>query len=559
MLDFAEYEDGNLIFTASGFADVVKDKTVYELKFVSDLSHEHFLQCACYMVALNLDRGVLWNVRNNDMYSISISDRQAFMNAVAKTITKMKLQEYYEPILRKAVVDEVPKMEKREHQGNGECFAVIDTETNYGNQVISIGAVIADSRSFEAVDKKYYIIEPECKNPGMFNFALNRHTGQHCSRTDALDELREVLDQHGVSRLFAYHASFDKGHLGELSDFSWCDIESRAAYTQYNPAIPEDAECFKSGRLKRNYGVESMMRLMTHDQRYSEKHNALDDAVDELMLMRILGYYPNEYDVMDSYGNRQRSSSYHKEIDSKEEPQKEYHDKTYSETKLNFNSEYTVKPDATPRDERQSYSGRISFAKGDRIYHRVFGEGTVISIFILNESWFSEIEFDDCGRKRLIMSYAEKMISVIKQDVVSDNKPKQNIDTTVEEMLDAKRFDQQSDNVKKNKEKKSDQSSYRPRCEKVELNMVDYCTTNEAAMLLGCSKSKVYDLIAQGKLNAHKRGNKYLISRKSIAEYLDYMEEQRKAMQRIALLSTIAAFVMLPLILLFLWLLFGNK
>ncbi|ORX51145.1 P-loop containing nucleoside triphosphate hydrolase protein [Piromyces finnis] len=48
-----------------GCADVIKNDIVYELKFVSELSYEHFLQCACYMVALNLEKGILWNTKNN--------------------------------------------------------------------------------------------------------------------------------------------------------------------------------------------------------------------------------------------------------------------------------------------------------------------------------------------------------------------------------------------------------------------------------------------------------------------------------------------------------------
>lgn len=49
----------------SGLADVVKDDTVYELKFVNELSQNNFLQTAMFMFALNLDKGILWNVKNN--------------------------------------------------------------------------------------------------------------------------------------------------------------------------------------------------------------------------------------------------------------------------------------------------------------------------------------------------------------------------------------------------------------------------------------------------------------------------------------------------------------
>ncbi len=89
--------NGEKLFSAKGFADVVKDGIVYELKFVSELKHEHFLQCACYVIALNLSRGILWNTRNNARYEIQIPDRAKFLDAVAKTITKGVLNKYYQP------------------------------------------------------------------------------------------------------------------------------------------------------------------------------------------------------------------------------------------------------------------------------------------------------------------------------------------------------------------------------------------------------------------------------------------------------------------------------
>lgn len=97
-IDFSDQEKGEVKFSAKGFADVVKDNIVYELKFVSELAHEHFLQCACYMIALNLPKGVLWNIRDNTLYEIEISDRKKFMDAVAETVTKGTISKYYKPI-----------------------------------------------------------------------------------------------------------------------------------------------------------------------------------------------------------------------------------------------------------------------------------------------------------------------------------------------------------------------------------------------------------------------------------------------------------------------------
>lgn len=96
-ISFSDKKDGNQLFIAGGFADVVKNGIVYELKFVSELSHEHFLQCACYIVALKLEKGILWNTRDNMAYEVRVSDKKKFLDAVANTITKNKITAYYEP------------------------------------------------------------------------------------------------------------------------------------------------------------------------------------------------------------------------------------------------------------------------------------------------------------------------------------------------------------------------------------------------------------------------------------------------------------------------------
>lgn len=100
-IPFSDMENGDIIFFAKGFADVVKNDIVYELKFVSELSHEHYLQCACYIVALSLNKGVLWNTRDNTSYEITVPDKKAFLDAVIKTITKGIITSYYEPCIYK--------------------------------------------------------------------------------------------------------------------------------------------------------------------------------------------------------------------------------------------------------------------------------------------------------------------------------------------------------------------------------------------------------------------------------------------------------------------------
>ena len=177
-------------------------------------------------------------------------------------------------------------------------FAVIDTETNWADQVMSIGTVIADDRTFEAVEAKYHILPIECQIGGMYENTLFLETPVPpilCTRAEAIADLRGWLGQHGVHAIFAYNASFDRNHLPELRDFDWYDIMRLAAYRQHNPRIPQNADCCATGRLKRGYGVEPMLRLLAGNRTYHESHNAFFDAFDELDIMRLLGHALTDY------------------------------------------------------------------------------------------------------------------------------------------------------------------------------------------------------------------------------------------------------------------------
>ncbi|MCR5419725.1 MAG: 3'-5' exoribonuclease [Lachnospiraceae bacterium] len=179
-------------------------------------------------------------------------------------------------------------------------IAVIDTETTWGDEVMSIGMVIADGTDFSPIELKYYVIDPVYKAGGLYSYEMFKYfkkKAQITTRAKALKELDGWLKNHGVKQVYAYNASFDKGHLKEFSSYEWYDIMRIAAYKQYNPFITEDADCCKTGRLKRAYGVEPMTRLISGNHRYLETHNALQDALDELDIMRMLGLPVNAYGV----------------------------------------------------------------------------------------------------------------------------------------------------------------------------------------------------------------------------------------------------------------------
>ena len=168
-------------------------------------------------------------------------------------------------------------------------FAVIDTETNWLNQVMSIGLVVSDETTMEKLDGRYYVLNPEAQTEGMYSDRLDlAEKTAVCTRRAAMEDLKAWLRSLRVEEIFAYNARFDFGHLGELSEFAWYDIMALAAYRQYNSSISLWEPCCSTGRLRRGYGVEPVLQNLSGDPGYRETHNALLDACDELAIMRLL-------------------------------------------------------------------------------------------------------------------------------------------------------------------------------------------------------------------------------------------------------------------------------
>ena len=289
-------------FIAKGYADVVKNDIVYELKFVSELTHEHFLQCASYVIALGLKKGILWNTRTNEMWEITVPDEKAFCLEVSKTVLKLDIKKDILPLRRTASknvfsdpADALLKNDPAETKllkKNTNYFAVIDTETTWTDKVMSIGLCIVEKESYNHLVENYYIIMPEALEPGMYSSALRSKKCPvmpiECSRSMALNNIKSLLETYGITDVFAYNAPFDCNHLPEMNYVSWYDIMRIAAYKQFNTNLPSDADYFKTGKLKRNYGVEPMFRLLSRNGRYTESHNAARDAIDEANLMKML-------------------------------------------------------------------------------------------------------------------------------------------------------------------------------------------------------------------------------------------------------------------------------
>ena len=181
-----------------------------------------------------------------------------------------------------------------------EYFAVIDTETTWSNEVMSIGVVIAEKDSKMPAYAECYIIDPAYKEGGMYSSVLGLHGKKNTyldTRKMCLAGVDRLLKKYNVRRILAYNASFDKNHLPELRDYIWCDIMKIAAYKQYNKMIPPTVECCSTGKMKRGYGVEGILRMIGPNKRYCETHNAYLDAMDELSIVRLLNLDLCVYDA----------------------------------------------------------------------------------------------------------------------------------------------------------------------------------------------------------------------------------------------------------------------
>ena len=376
---------------------------------MSELKHEHFLQCASYIVALGLNKGILWNTKNNKMFEITIPDKNKFLDAVVNAVTKNACKKYYAPTAAQNVSGKI---------------AVIDTETNWRDRVMSLGVVIADKKTFQPIKSKYYIFDPEYKFGGMYSSALNYGDGVKTILTDrkaGVANLSDWLKNNNIDSIFAYNANFDLSHLSELNDFSWYDIMKIAAYRQYNPKIPIE-ECYKTGRMKKNYGVESMIRLVAGDNDYRETHNALKDAQDELRLMRLLGVDLKEYACAKLVKNplqvqARSNQSTAAQLTTRPDVQTKVSAKNLPLTKqgdgINRYKPSVQKNDKSKSTEtyslvqHKSYSSHQIIDVGDRVLSLSFGVGTVIKKISLGKLSLYKILFDDFGEKYLTKVFAK--------------------------------------------------------------------------------------------------------------------------------------------------------
>ena len=75
-----------------GTCDVLQSKTIWKTVFHNSLSPEDYLQAAMLAIIFGKSQAMLWNIRNNELYSVSVADakQDEFLEQVYRIITKQK-------------------------------------------------------------------------------------------------------------------------------------------------------------------------------------------------------------------------------------------------------------------------------------------------------------------------------------------------------------------------------------------------------------------------------------------------------------------------------------
>ena len=94
-------------------------------------------------------------------------------------------------------------------------FGVIDTETNWNDEVMSIGILIANCKNFKQIDSRYYILPQEEKVGDMYSKSMRETTHDILTgyRHEVIDDLKSLLNSNGINDLFAYNAKFVKNKI----------------------------------------------------------------------------------------------------------------------------------------------------------------------------------------------------------------------------------------------------------------------------------------------------------------------------------------------------------
>ncbi|SFH91456.1 hypothetical protein SAMN04487830_11273 [Pseudobutyrivibrio sp. OR37] len=288
----------------AGDGDILTEDTLWDIKTIkNNPSEAQYLQILMYWIMgqhstfdcfNNISKIGIYNPRLNKAYICEISKiKEGIIHEIEKNVIGYG-QAYAAPVKNTQIATNT--------------FAVIDIETNFMDQVISLGVVIADKTNMHELWSGYYIVNSLYETPSMYGnmlFLENIKEPIIDSRPNIMAIIKNQLEAYGTDRLLAYCGKFDYDRLPELSNYSWCDIADIAAYKQYNEQIPNNISLCATGKIKKGFKVSDMMHYLG-EINYTETHNALGDALDELRMVKLLGLDISIYD--EAFINRKRPS-----------------------------------------------------------------------------------------------------------------------------------------------------------------------------------------------------------------------------------------------------------
>ena len=111
------YGKRNEKYTINCICDVIKDGNIFDLKFTGEIKESYYLQVATYLCAFGYEKGYVWNVKNNEMFRVTVPNRQKFLKAVVKSITKHNVTAVKDISIPKELIKSTKKSSKKEDPG----------------------------------------------------------------------------------------------------------------------------------------------------------------------------------------------------------------------------------------------------------------------------------------------------------------------------------------------------------------------------------------------------------------------------------------------------------
>lgn len=81
-------------FKMIGYLDIMHNDSIYQLYFCQEIQHSHLLQAAVHGIVHKAKNVYVWNLYNNQMFSVEVPNKPAFLTQLIRTITKGSMRTF---------------------------------------------------------------------------------------------------------------------------------------------------------------------------------------------------------------------------------------------------------------------------------------------------------------------------------------------------------------------------------------------------------------------------------------------------------------------------------